>query len=62
MVPSSCLEEELTPLELEEVGTPKAEDAEKELDDVLGKLTVEESPEDGKEKYEYDILYENQRG
>ncbi len=37
-------------------------DPEKELDDLLSKALAQEEPGDLGEKYEYDILYENQRG
>ncbi|PWN35023.1 uncharacterized protein FA14DRAFT_160367 [Meira miltonrushii] len=42
--------------------TPQQEDAEKELDRALGKLVAEEAPEELGEHFEYDVLYENQRG
>lgn len=41
--------------------TPKA-DPEKELDSMLRNLVAEQSPEQLEEQYEYDVLYENQRG
>ncbi|KAN0061589.1 hypothetical protein ACQY0O_006436 [Thecaphora frezii] len=57
-------EAETTSLEAAEGETPPAqEDPEKELDHMLGKLAVEQAPRDaGKERYEFDVLYENQRG
>lgn len=42
--------------------TPQQEDVEKELDKALGKLVAEEAPEELGEHFEYDVLYENQRG
>lgn len=43
--------------------TPQQEqDAEKELDKALGKLVAEEAPEELGERFEFDVLYENQRG
>lgn len=46
----------------EEVATPRQEDPEKELDAMLGKLIAQEAPEQAGERFEYDVLYENQRG
>lgn len=37
-------------------------DAEQELNDVLTKLAAEQAPEQAGEKFEWDVLYENQRG
>jgi hypothetical protein len=42
--------------------SPPEEDVEQELDRVLGKLAAQEVPEQMGERYEYDVLYENQRG
>ena len=43
--------------------TPPNEDPERELDTMLGKLAAEQAPIDArKEKFEFDVLYENQRG
>jgi len=41
--------------------TPKV-DPEKELDSMLRNLAVEQAPDQLEEQYEYDVLYENQRG
>lgn len=38
------------------------EEGEKELENVLRKLVVEQAPDQVQEQYEYDVLYENQRG
>lgn len=38
------------------------EDPERELDRMLGKLALEQAPEQAKEQYEWDVLHENQRG
>lgn len=49
--------------EEEHDATPRHEhDAEKELDKALGRLVAQEAPEELEEQYEYDVLYENQRG
>ncbi|PWN22473.1 hypothetical protein BCV69DRAFT_276399 [Microstroma glucosiphilum] len=37
-------------------------DPDQELDDVLGNLILEEDPDQVREKYDWDVLYENQRG
>lgn len=42
--------------------SPVMGDPEQELEDVLGKLAAEQAPEQAGEKYEWDVLYENQRG
>lgn len=42
--------------------SPAAADPEKELDHLLGKLIAQQAPQLLQEQYEYDILYENQRG
>lgn len=42
--------------------SPREEDMDEELDRVLGKLAAQEVPEQLGERYEYDVLYENQRG
>lgn len=44
------------------ISTPKAADPEQELDKALGKLAAEQAPEEVGERYEFDVLYENQRG
>ncbi|CAO1638087.1 unnamed protein product [Parajaminaea phylloscopi] len=44
------------------LASPRLEDPEDELDKVLGKLAADQSPEQLGEKYEWDVLYENQRG
>ncbi|EPQ31717.1 uncharacterized protein PFL1_01050 [Pseudozyma flocculosa PF-1] len=57
-------EAEMAAIEAAAGGTPTAQaDPEKELDQMLGKLAAEQAPRDaGKERYEFDVLYENQRG
>ncbi|PWN50408.1 hypothetical protein IE53DRAFT_97420 [Violaceomyces palustris] len=56
-------ESELAALEDSGGSTPREQqDPEKELDKVLGKLAIQEAPEQTKERYEFDVLYENQRG
>lgn len=42
--------------------SPQFEDPEVVLDSVLGKLAAEEALQNTREKYEWDVLYENQRG
>ena len=41
--------------------TPK-DDGEVELDKMLGRLVAQQAPDELKELFEYDVLYENQRG
>ncbi|CEH14317.1 FER-1-LIKE [Ceraceosorus bombacis] len=48
--------------EEEPPSSPKAEDPALELERVLGKLIAQQAPEELKERYEYDVLHENQRG
>lgn len=55
--PSDVAEEEASDPE-----QPLEDDAEKALDQALGRLAAEQAPEEVGLKYEYDVLCENQRG